>query len=225
MHESRRADRRRDQSKVEANRMVKPKGGPKTGGRKRGTPNKLTTDLKSAILGAFAAVDGQAYLERVARDDPRVFCALLGRVLPITSTNTNINITPEKPPSGASSTSATAAGYASSEACRSVAPHGGSENRHPHALLLLRPVANGGRVPTYDAKGGHDMRGAMRDRGRARRRCPHRAGNRRSWVALPPTPSHRPHSFYIGETPEISGGHCPEIRRGTCELVDYNDAK
>jgi hypothetical protein len=29
-------------------------------------------------------VDGQAYLERVARNDPRTFCTLLGRVLPMT---------------------------------------------------------------------------------------------------------------------------------------------
>jgi hypothetical protein len=27
------------------------KGAPKTGGRRKGTPNKLTTDLKEAILG------------------------------------------------------------------------------------------------------------------------------------------------------------------------------
>jgi len=30
------------------------------------------------------AVDGQGYLERIARKVPRTFCALLGRVLPMT---------------------------------------------------------------------------------------------------------------------------------------------
>jgi hypothetical protein len=29
-------------------------------------------------------VDGQAYLEAVAKSDPRTFCTLLGRVLPMT---------------------------------------------------------------------------------------------------------------------------------------------
>jgi hypothetical protein len=91
----------------------------------------------------------------------------------------------QEPSTGAGSTFARAAGCASSESCRSVAPRGGPENRHPHALLLLRPAANGGRLPAYVAKGGHDMRGAMRDHGRARRRCLHRAGYRRSWVTLP----------------------------------------
>jgi hypothetical protein len=41
-------------------------------------------ELKAAILGALEAVDGQAYLERIARKDPRTFCTLLGRVLPMT---------------------------------------------------------------------------------------------------------------------------------------------
>jgi hypothetical protein len=63
--------------------MAKPKGAPKTGGRKKGTPNKVTADLKDAILGALEAEGGQAYLERVAKSDPRTFCSLLGRVLPM----------------------------------------------------------------------------------------------------------------------------------------------
>ena len=46
---------------------------------------KAQPDLKAAILGALEAVDGQAYLEAVAKSDPRTFCTLLGRAwLPMT---------------------------------------------------------------------------------------------------------------------------------------------
>ena len=63
--------------------MAKPKGSAKTGGRQKGVPNKVTADLKTAIMGAFEAKGGQAYLEEVAENDPRTFCALLGKVLPM----------------------------------------------------------------------------------------------------------------------------------------------
>ena len=57
--------------------------GRKTGGRVKGTPNKTTTALKEAILAALDTVGGQAYLERVAEEDPKTFCTLLGKVLPM----------------------------------------------------------------------------------------------------------------------------------------------
>ena len=57
--------------------------GTKTGGRKAGTPNKITGQLKDMILGALQAKGGTAYLTKVAGEHPQVFCALLGRVLPI----------------------------------------------------------------------------------------------------------------------------------------------
>jgi len=56
---------------------------PKYGGRQKGG-SRAQIELKAAILGALEAVDGQAYLERIARKDPRTFCTLLGRVLPMT---------------------------------------------------------------------------------------------------------------------------------------------
>lgn len=56
--------------------------GQKTGGRKKGTPNKITTDLRGAIMAAYDAVGGQKYLETVARDDAKTFCTLLGKILP-----------------------------------------------------------------------------------------------------------------------------------------------
>jgi hypothetical protein len=62
--------------------MARPKGGPKLGGRKKGTPNKTTAAVKEAILKAFDKVGRETYLEKVAREDPKTFCSLLGRVLP-----------------------------------------------------------------------------------------------------------------------------------------------
>lgn len=57
-------------------------GTPKQGGRKKGTPNKSTTLVKKAIMSAFNDVGGADYLKRVAEEDPRTFCNLLGKVLP-----------------------------------------------------------------------------------------------------------------------------------------------
>ena len=39
------------------------RGQPKTGGRRKGTPNKLNADVKAMILAALAAKGGQKYLE------------------------------------------------------------------------------------------------------------------------------------------------------------------
>jgi hypothetical protein len=54
----------------------------KTGGRTKGTPNKINAAMKEAIIGAFNKVGGEAYLVKVAESDPRTFCALLGKVMP-----------------------------------------------------------------------------------------------------------------------------------------------
>lgn len=62
--------------------MAKPKGSPKVGGRQKGTPNKVNAAVKDAILGAFKKVGGASYLEKVAREDPKTFCTLLGKVVP-----------------------------------------------------------------------------------------------------------------------------------------------
>lgn len=71
--------------------------GRKTGGRLKGTPNKLTANLKAAIEGALDAVGGQRYLERVARKRPQVFCALLAKLIPKDLTVTAPVVTDEKP--------------------------------------------------------------------------------------------------------------------------------
>ena len=66
---------------------AEPKIGPNKGnagkGRPKGSPNRLTANLKEAILGAFDTVGGPDYLVSVANSDPRTFCTLLGKVLPM----------------------------------------------------------------------------------------------------------------------------------------------
>jgi hypothetical protein len=72
--------------------MEKPKLGVNTGnrgkGRPKGSPNKITADLKSAILGAAEAAGGEGgtigYLTRQAKENPTAFLTLLGKVLPMT---------------------------------------------------------------------------------------------------------------------------------------------
>lgn len=67
--------------------MAKPKGSPKTGGRKKGTPNKTTALLKDAILQAAERAGDQdgmiGYLEKQAVQNPGPFMSLLGKVLPM----------------------------------------------------------------------------------------------------------------------------------------------
>lgn len=65
--------------------------GQKTGGRTKGTPNKTTAMLKEAILGAATNTgsDGKGkdglmgYCGFLAKEEPKAFAALLGKVLPM----------------------------------------------------------------------------------------------------------------------------------------------
>ena len=67
------------------------KGQPKTGGRKKGTPNKTTALLKDAIISAASkhGMDGQGaedltgYCYFLANEHPQSFATLLGKVLPM----------------------------------------------------------------------------------------------------------------------------------------------
>jgi hypothetical protein len=63
--------------------MVGKPGHAKAGGRQKGTPNKVTTSLREAIMHAFDTVGGEAYLVKVANKNPQVFCMLLARCLPV----------------------------------------------------------------------------------------------------------------------------------------------
>jgi hypothetical protein len=59
------------------------RGGKRPGaGCKKGSPNKLTANVKACIVAAFADAGGKDYLVTVAKTDPRTFCALLGKILP-----------------------------------------------------------------------------------------------------------------------------------------------
>jgi hypothetical protein len=73
-----------DGSKVEATRATRMTEGFKTGGRQKGTPNKMTKALKDMILGALEAKGGQEYLELQADKNPVAFLNLVGKVLPTT---------------------------------------------------------------------------------------------------------------------------------------------
>lgn len=61
-----------------------PAPGTRVGGRKKGTPNRITADLKGMILGALDATGGQKYLEQQAIENPNAFLTLIGKVLPMT---------------------------------------------------------------------------------------------------------------------------------------------
>lgn len=61
--------------------------GERRGGRQKGTPNRITADIKTAILGAFTKVGGEDYLALQARENPQAFMTLLGKVLPTQVSN------------------------------------------------------------------------------------------------------------------------------------------
>lgn len=63
--------------------MAAPKGHKRYGGRKKGTPNKTTGELKEMILQALSNKGGIKYLERQADENPTAFMTLVGKVLPL----------------------------------------------------------------------------------------------------------------------------------------------
>lgn len=56
---------------------------PPNAGRKKGTPNKITTSLKEMIVTALSEEGGVNYLRRIAREEPVAFCGLLGKIIPL----------------------------------------------------------------------------------------------------------------------------------------------
>jgi hypothetical protein len=64
------------------------KPGERRGGRRKGTPNKVTRVLKDAILLALEEAGGDggavAYLRSQANLSPGAFLGLVGKVLPLT---------------------------------------------------------------------------------------------------------------------------------------------
>ena len=51
-------------------------------GRKKGTPNKDTAQIRDMIIGALSDVGGREYLARQAIENPGPFMTLIGKVLP-----------------------------------------------------------------------------------------------------------------------------------------------
>lgn len=64
-----------------------PKVGANTGnagkGRPKGSANKTTTEVKEMILEALSGVGGVDYLIGQAKENPKAFLALVGRVMPL----------------------------------------------------------------------------------------------------------------------------------------------
>jgi hypothetical protein len=59
-------------------------GTPKTGGRKKGTPNKFSSDIKQMIINALNTKGGEDYLVKHADMNATAFLTLVGKVLPLT---------------------------------------------------------------------------------------------------------------------------------------------
>lgn len=66
--------------KSNPNRGSKP--GERRGGRKKGTPNKVSGDLRTMVLTALDKVGGQKYLQQQAKANPQAFLTLVGRCMP-----------------------------------------------------------------------------------------------------------------------------------------------
>lgn len=57
-------------------------GTKKTGGRTKGTPNKLSSTVKNMVLAALDKAGGEKYLLEQAKSNPTAFLTLIGKVLP-----------------------------------------------------------------------------------------------------------------------------------------------
>lgn len=57
-------------------------GAQKTGGRQKGTPNKLSSDIREVIKAAFDEAGGKEYLVTLSKSDPRTFLTLVGKIVP-----------------------------------------------------------------------------------------------------------------------------------------------
>ena len=63
--------------------MARRKGSPKTGGRKKGTPNKLTVSARAAFQAAFDGLGGAKKLQEWAEKNPDEFYRLYARLIPV----------------------------------------------------------------------------------------------------------------------------------------------
>lgn len=64
-------------------RIPKKKGGYRPGaGRKKGSGNKITMDVRQMILNALESAGGEDYLVRQARKSPALFLMLVSKIVP-----------------------------------------------------------------------------------------------------------------------------------------------
>lgn len=56
--------------------------GKKTGGRQKGTPNKVTTAFKTAVLEAFHGLGGTVALQRWGKENQTEFYKIAARLIP-----------------------------------------------------------------------------------------------------------------------------------------------
>lgn len=62
----------------------RPKGLPKTGGKKKGYSSANTTALKEMVLAALNQAGGINYLLAQSKENATAFLTLVGKVLPLT---------------------------------------------------------------------------------------------------------------------------------------------
>jgi len=62
--------------------VSRPKGSPKYGGRKKGTPNKFTADVREAVRNAFDRLGGEDYLVALGKRDSKTFMGAFNRIIP-----------------------------------------------------------------------------------------------------------------------------------------------
>lgn len=63
----------------QTNEIGKGKPGP---GRPKGSVNRVTKDIREAVLAAFEGAGGSDYLIQQAHDNPQAFMTLLGKCMP-----------------------------------------------------------------------------------------------------------------------------------------------
>ena len=70
---------------------AKPKlkrGGKRPGaGRKKGATNLVPREVKEMIVNTLHNAGGEEYLLNIAKNDPKTFCGLIGRVIPLQHAN------------------------------------------------------------------------------------------------------------------------------------------
>ena len=58
------------------------KPGERRGGRQKGTPNKVSGDIRAIVLEALIRAGGPGYLLAQASENPGPFMALVGKIVP-----------------------------------------------------------------------------------------------------------------------------------------------